>query len=54
MTRLEKIKQEKMKYSEIMYPSGSKRRLLGDKGSPGAKKSTIELFNSYKVNEYNY
>ena len=35
ISRLEKMKQEKMKFSEIMYPSGGRRRVLGDKLSPG-------------------
>lgn len=49
--RRQKREAEKREY-EMLYRSGSKRRLLGE--NPHQKRSTIELFNSYKINEYNY
>ena len=49
--RRQKREAEKREY-EMLYRSGSKRRLLND--NTHQKRSTIELFNSYKINEYNY
>ena len=49
--RKDKYEAERREH-EKLFKTGSKRRLLND--NPHQKKSTIELFNSYKINQYNY